>query len=79
MLFTLAQAFAMSEHRMALLLFAVILGVVIAVASVTTLKNVNNTRKATNGAPPGTRALAKPHAPLERAVIWPIAITPLGL
>jgi len=62
----------MDEHRTALVLFAVALGVVIAVASVTTLERVN-TRKASNDdALPGTTGLAKPHPKLDRAPGEPI-------
>jgi hypothetical protein len=56
----------MNEHRTALVLFAVALGVVIAVASVTTLERVN-TIKVSNDAMPGTTGLAKPHPHLDRA------------
>jgi hypothetical protein len=50
----------MNEHRTALVLFAVALGVVVAVASVTTLAHVN-TRKVSNDATAGTTGLARPH------------------
>jgi hypothetical protein len=62
----------MNEHRTALVLFAVALGVVIAVASVTTLERVN-THRASNDAPPGTTGLAKPHPSLDRAPGEPLA------
>lgn len=61
----------MNEHRTALLLFAVTLGVVVAVASVTTLERVN-TSKVSNDAMPGTTGLAKPHPQLDRAPGEPI-------
>jgi hypothetical protein len=51
---------SMNEHRTALVLFAVALGVVVAVASVTTLAHVN-TRKVSNDATAGTTGLARPH------------------
>jgi hypothetical protein len=50
----------MSEHRTALVLFAVALAIAILVASATTLENLN-TRKVSNDAPPGTTGLTKPH------------------
>jgi hypothetical protein len=50
----------MTNHQTALALFAVALGVVIAVAYVTTLDRVNSHR-VSNDAPPGTTGLAKPH------------------
>jgi hypothetical protein len=56
----------MNEHRTALVLFAVALGVVVAVATVTTLERVN-THKVSNEATPGTTGLAKPHPQLDRA------------
>ena len=56
----------MNKHRTALVLFAVALGVVVAVASVTTLERVN-THKVSNDATPGTTGLAKPHPQLDRA------------
>jgi hypothetical protein len=61
----------MNAHRTALFLFAVALGVVIAVASVTTLERVN-THKVSNDAMPGTTGLAKPHPRLDRAPAEPI-------
>jgi hypothetical protein len=61
----------MNAHRTALVLFAVALGVVIAVASVTTLERVN-TRKVSNDAMPGTMGLAKPHPQLDGAPGEPI-------
>jgi hypothetical protein len=61
----------MNAHRTALVLFALTLGVVIAVASVTTLERVN-TRKVSNDAMPGTMGLAKPHPQLDRAPGEPI-------
>jgi hypothetical protein len=62
---------SMNKHRTALILFAVALGVVIAVASVTTLENVN-THKGSGDAIPGTTGLAKPHPQLDRAPGEPI-------
>jgi hypothetical protein len=61
----------MNKHRTALVLFAVALGVVIVVASVTTLEHVN-THKVSNDATPGTAGLAKPHPPLDRGPGEPI-------
>ena len=61
----------MNKHRTALILFAVALGVVVVVASVTTLEQVN-TRRASNDAIPGTTGLAKPHPQLDRAPGEPI-------
>jgi hypothetical protein len=61
----------MNKHRTALILFAIAFGVVVAVASVTTLESVN-TRKVSNDAMPGTTGLAKPHPPLDRAPAEPI-------
>jgi hypothetical protein len=61
----------MNEHRTALILFAVALGVVVAVASVTTLENVS-THKGSGDAVPGTSGLAKPHPHLDRAPGEPI-------
>ena len=49
----------MNKHRTALILFAVALGVVVVVASVTTLEQVN-THKVSNDAALGTTGLAKP-------------------
>jgi hypothetical protein len=57
----------MNKHRAALILFAVALGVVVAVASVTTLEQV-----VSNDAAPGTTGLAKPHPQLDRAPGEPI-------
>ena len=64
----------MNQHRTALVLFAVALGIVIAIASVTTLERVN-TRTASNDAVPGTTGLAKPHPHLDRAPGEPLART----
>jgi len=64
-------ALSMNKHRTALILFAVALGTVVAVASVTTLEHVN-TRKVSNDAAPGTTGLAKPHPQLDRAPGEPI-------
>ena len=61
----------MNEHRTALFLFAIALGVVVAMASVTTLERVN-TRTVSNEAMPGTTGLAKPHPQLDRAPGEPI-------
>jgi hypothetical protein len=54
----------MNEHRTALFLFAA-LGVVVAVASVTTVERIH-TRRVSNDAMPGTIGLAKPHPQLDR-------------
>jgi hypothetical protein len=61
----------MSAHQKALVLFAIALGGVIAIASVTTLESVH-TREVSNGAVPGTIGLAKPHIQLDRAPGKPI-------
>ena len=61
----------MNEHRTVLFLFAVALGVVIAVAFVTTLERVD-THKVSSDAMPGTIGLAKPHPQLDRAPGEPI-------
>jgi hypothetical protein len=59
------------NDRVALLLSAVALAVVIVVASTATLERVN-TRTASADAPPGTIGLARPHPPLDRAPGEPI-------
>jgi hypothetical protein len=56
----------MNVHQTARLLFAVALGVVIAIASVTTVERIH-THKVSNDAMPGTIGLAKPHAQVDRA------------
>jgi len=61
----------MNRHRTALILFAVALGVVVVVASVTTVGQLN-THKVSNDAIPGTIGLAKPHPQLDRAPGEPI-------
>jgi len=61
----------MNEHRTELFLFAVALGVVVAVASVTTVERIH-TRRVSNDAMPGTIGLAKPHPQLDRAPGEPI-------
>jgi hypothetical protein len=61
----------MNKHRTALILFAVALAVVVVVASVTTLEQVN-THKVSNDAASGTTGLAKPHPQLDRAPGEPI-------
>jgi hypothetical protein len=61
----------MNKLRTALILFAVALGVVVVVASVTTLEQVN-THKVSKGAAPGITGLAKPHLQLHRAPGEPI-------
>ena len=61
----------MNKHRTALILFAVALGVVIAVASVTTVEQLN-THRVSNDVAPGTTGLAKPHPQLDRAPGEPI-------
>jgi hypothetical protein len=50
----------MTAHQTALILFAVAVGVVIAIASVITLERIN-TREVSNGARPVTVGLGKPH------------------
>jgi hypothetical protein len=62
---------SMHEHRTALVLFAVAVGIAIVVASVTTLERVN-TQKVSPEAPPGTTGLARPHEQLDRAPGEPI-------
>lgn len=62
------------NDRVALVLSAVALAVVIAVASTATLERVN-TRTASNDAAPGTVGLARPHPPLDRAAGEPIQTT----
>ncbi len=57
----------MSNHRTALLIFAVVLVVEITAAFVTTLHGVDTTRVATSEIPPGVTGLSQPHAPLDRA------------
>jgi hypothetical protein len=52
--------------KVGLVLFAVALGVAVAVASVTTLERVN-THKVSSDAMPGTTGLARPHPQLDRA------------
>ena len=61
----------MNKHRTALILFAIALAVVVVVASVTTVEQVN-TYKVSNDAIPGTTGLAKPHPQLDRAPGEPI-------
>jgi len=61
------------NDRVALVLAAVALAVVIVVASTATLERVN-TRTASNDAAPGTVGLARPHPPLDRAAGEPIQI-----
>ena len=61
----------MNKHRTALILFAVALAVVVVVASVTTVEQVN-TYKVSNDAIPGTTGRAKPHPQLDRAPGEPI-------
>ena len=61
----------MNKHRTALILFAVALGVVVVVASVTTVEQVN-THKVSNDAIPGTTGIAKPQPQLDRAPGEPI-------
>ena len=65
----------MRKHQIALALFAVVLGVVIAMAFVTTLERVN-VRQASNSAVPGTTGLAHPHPHLDRAPGEPIGTPP---
>ena len=54
----------MDKHRTALVLFAVALGVVIVIASVTTVEQVK-AQKVSADAASGTTGLAKPHPPLD--------------
>jgi hypothetical protein len=61
----------MKTHQTALILLAVALGVVIAIASATTLERIH-THKVSNDAMPGTIGLAKPHIQLDRAPDEPI-------
>ena len=61
----------MLSHPTALILFAVALAVVVVVASVTTVEQVN-TYKVSNDAIPDTTGLAKPHLQLDRAPGEPI-------
>jgi hypothetical protein len=61
----------MNAHQTALALFAIALGGVIAIATVTTLESINR-HKASNDAIPGTIGLAKPHPLLDRAPGEPI-------
>jgi len=61
----------MNKHKAALAFFAIILGVVITVAFVTTLEWVD-LHQASNSAVPGTTGLAKPHPHLDRAPGEPI-------
>ncbi|MCC8945350.1 hypothetical protein H8A97_09615 [Bradyrhizobium sp. Arg62] len=61
----------MTNHRAALILFAVALAVALIAATITTLENVN-TRVASNETPPGAMGLARPHPPLDRAPGVPI-------
>ncbi|UGY14192.1 hypothetical protein HAP48_0037390 [Bradyrhizobium septentrionale] len=61
----------MTNHRTALILFAVALAMAVIAATITTLKNVN-TRVAINETPPGAMGLATPHPPLDRAPGVPI-------
>jgi len=60
----------MNKHRTALILFAILLGVVVAIASVTTVERIH-THKASNDAMPGTIGLAKPRVQLNRAADEP--------
>jgi hypothetical protein len=62
----------MKKHRTALILFAVALAVVVVVASVTTLEQVNTHKVSNDAAAPGTTGLAKPHPQLDRAPGEPI-------
>jgi hypothetical protein len=57
----------MTEHRKAVVLFAVALAFAIVIASVTTLERVTTLKVSSNDTPPGTTGLAKPHQPLDRA------------
>ena len=61
----------MNALQTALILFAVALGVVIAIASVTTSARIN-APEVSNRAMPGTIGLAKPHTQLDRAPGEPI-------
>ena len=59
-----AEARSMDKHRTALILFAVALGMVIVVASVTTVEQVK-AQKVSAAAASGTTGLAKPYPPLD--------------
>ena len=54
----------MDKHRTALVLFAVALGMVIVIASVTTVEQVK-AQKVSADAAPRTTGLAKPYPPLD--------------
>jgi hypothetical protein len=51
--------------------FAIVLGAVMIAAFITTIVGLD-TRHGSNGAPPGTIGLAKPHPPLDKAPGEPI-------
>ena len=53
----------MSDHRTAVVLFAVALVIVVVAAFLTTVQHLE-TRQASSDAPPGTIGLARPHPPL---------------
>jgi hypothetical protein len=55
--------FAVSNHRTAVILFAVALVIAVVGAFLTTLHHVD-TRQASSDAQPGTIGLARPHPPL---------------
>jgi hypothetical protein len=54
------------SHRASVAIFAVVLAVVIIVAFITTIHDVD-TRVAGNEVPPGTIGLSQPHPPLDRS------------
>jgi hypothetical protein len=51
--------------------FAIVLSAVMIAAFITTIVDVD-TRHVSNGAPPGTIGLAKPHPPLDKAPGEPV-------
>ena len=57
--------------RTSLALFAAVAVVAFIFAAILTLNRVN-TREASNGPPPGTTGLARPHAPLDKAPGVPV-------
>jgi len=65
------ECIAMTNHRTALIIFAVALAIALIAATFTTFENVN-TRVASNEAPPGTTGLARPHPPFDLAPGAPI-------
>lgn len=61
----------MNAHQTALVLFAIALGVVIAIATATTWARINS-HEVSNRAVLGTVGLAKPHPQLDRAPSEPL-------